>query len=94
MDNEDECTYGGEGGQTSADTSQSKSLVSASRFKRSRTSDMWDYFTLEDENDGKIASCRMCRRGRGSASIIRCANSMEFNIFDASQSFEVSTCTK
>ncbi|KAG7655474.1 Ribonuclease H-like superfamily [Arabidopsis suecica] len=55
MDNEDECTYGGEGGQTSADTSQSKSLVSASCFKRSRTSDMWDYFTLEDENDGKIA---------------------------------------
>ena len=51
MDNEDECTYGGEGGQTAADTSQSKSLVSASRFKRSRTSDMWDYFTLEDENN-------------------------------------------
>ncbi|CAB81093.1 AT4g05510 [Arabidopsis thaliana] len=60
MDNEDECTYGGEGGQTSADTSQSKSLVSASRFKRSRTSDMWDYFTLEDENDGKIAYCKKC----------------------------------
>ncbi|CAL9234703.1 unnamed protein product [Arabidopsis halleri] len=33
MDNEDECPHGGDGGQTSADTSQSKSLSSENRHR-------------------------------------------------------------
>ncbi|CAE5959136.1 unnamed protein product [Arabidopsis arenosa] len=62
MDNEDEFPHGGDGGQTSADTSQSKSLVSVSRsVKRSRTSDIWNHFTLEeDENSDKRAYCKKC----------------------------------
>ncbi|CAL9234204.1 unnamed protein product [Arabidopsis halleri] len=62
MDNEDEYPHGGDGGQTSADTSQSKSLVSVSHsVKRSRTSDVWNHFTLEeDENNDKRAYCKKC----------------------------------
>lgn len=62
MEKEDEYPHGGEGGKTSADTSQSKNLVSTSRnFKRSRTSDMWNHFTLEEDDNGeKTAYCKNC----------------------------------